>query len=63
MLAPTPEKFKVEEKRIVDLWFAKDSPEDMRAFIEEHASEEYKAYCRETHEHLEEMERMGIMAG
>lgn len=63
MLAPTPEKFIAEEKRIADLWLQDPERPDMGEFIEKHASEEYKAYCREVDAHIEEMERQGIMAG
>lgn len=63
MLAPTPEEFKAEQKRIADLWLQDPNRPDMGKFIEEHASEEYKQYHNEVIAHIEEMERQGIMAG
>lgn len=63
MQAPMPEKFRAENDRIAKLWLQDPDRPDMGEFIEKHASEEFKAYCRESKAHAEEMERMGIMAG
>lgn len=58
-----PDKFKVENDRLASLWLQDPERPDMGDFIEQHASEDFKAYCRGGKAHIEEMERQGIMAG